>query len=159
MEPGKPALVAISEHFGNDILQGDGSLDRTQLRHRVFADVAERKWLQNLLHPLINQHLRSEIESSPSPYTVLANPLLIESRQYTWCERILVIDVATELQIERTMARDNNSRAQVENILRAQADRDTRLRHSHDVIVNHRDLAYLHQEVDALHAKYLQLAT
>lgn len=150
-------MAAISEHFGNDILKDDGRLDRTQLRHRVFADVSERKWLQSLLHPLINQHLRSEIESSPSAYTILANPLLIESRQYTWCERILVIDVAPELQIERTMARDNNSREQVENILRAQADRDTRLRHSDDVIVNDQDLTYLHQEVDALHAKYLEL--
>lgn len=56
------------------------------------------------------------------------------------------------------MARDDNSKEQVENIVRAQTDRDTRLSHSHDVIVNDRDLGYLHQAVDALHAKYLQLS-
>lgn len=158
VEPGMPALRAITEHFGSDILQADGYLDRTQLRHKVFADPNERKWLQNLLHPLINQYIKDKISASSSPYTVLVNPLLIESGQHVWCQRLLVIDVPTEVQIERTMARDNNTREQVENILNAQADRDTRLGLADDVISNERDLAHLHAEVDKLHDLYLSLA-
>lgn len=158
VEPGMPALLSIEEHFGSDILQADGYLDRTQLRHKVFADPNERKWLQNLLHPLINQYIKDKISASSSPYTVLVNPLLIESGQHVWCQRLLVIDVPTEVQIERTMARDNNTREQVENILNAQADRDTRLGLADDVISNERDLAHLHAEVDKLHDLYLSLA-
>ena len=158
VEPGMPALLSIEEHFGSDILQVDGYLDRTQLRHKVFADPNERKWLQNLLHPLINQYIKDKISASSSPYTVLVNPLLIESGQHVWCQRLLVIDVPTEVQIERTMARDNNTREQVENILNAQADRDTRLGLADDVISNERDLAHLHAEVDKLHDLYLSLA-
>ena len=158
VEPGTPALLAIEEHFGSDILQADGYLDRTQLRHKVFADPTERKWLQNLLHPLINQYIKDKISASSSPYTVLVNPLLIESGQHVWCQRLLVIDVPTEVQIERTMARDNNTREQVENILNAQADRDTRIGLADDVISNEQDLAHLHAEVDKLHDLYLTLA-
>ena len=158
VEPGMPALLAIEEHFGSDILQADGYLDRTQLRHKVFADPTERKWLQNLLHPLINQYIKDKISASSSPYTVLVNPLLIESGQHVWCQRLLVIDVPTEVQIERTMARDNNTREQVENILNAQADRDTRIGLADDVISNEQDLAHLHAEVDKLHDLYLTLA-
>ena len=158
VEPGMPALLSIEEHFGSDILQADGYLDRTQLRHKVFADPNERKWLQNLLHPLINQYIKDKISASSSPYTVLVNPLLIESGQHVWCQRLLVIDVPTEVQIERTMARDNNTREQVENILNAQANRDTRLGLADDVISNERDLAHLDAEVDKLHDLYLSLA-
>ena len=157
VEPGTAALVQIAEHFGSDILQSDGTLDRTQLRHKVFADPNERKWLQSLLHPLINQYIKDQIAASNSAYTILVNPLLIESGQHVWCDRLLVVDVPTEVQIERTMARDNNTREQVENILNAQADRSTRLELADDVITNDQDLSHLQREVDKLHNLYLTL--
>ena len=158
VEPGTPALTEIERHFGADILQSDGTLDRTQLRHKVFADPTERKWLQSLLHPLINQYIKDAIGDSNSPYTILVNPLLIESGQHVWCQRLLVVDVPTEVQIRRTMARDNNTREQVENILKAQADRETRIGLADDVIANDQDLSNLRAEVDKLHSLYLQLA-
>ena len=159
VKPGKPALQAIAEHFGKDILQHDGTLKREELRHKIFAEAHERHWLQSLLHPLINEHLRDEIDHATSPYAILVNPLLIETRHYRWCDRILVIDVSVELQIERTMQRDGNSRTQVEKILNAQTSRDIRLSHAHDVIVNDGNLDCLHKAVDDLHKQYLKLAS
>ena len=64
VEPGRPALVAIAEHFGCDVIQADGSLDRAELRRRVFADPDERRWLEQLTHPLINEHIREELEQA-----------------------------------------------------------------------------------------------
>lgn len=157
VEPGQPALQQIAQHFGPDILQADGSLDRAALRQKVFAEPAERHWLQNLLHPLISNYLREQIRNAASAYVILVNPLLIESQQHHWCERVLVVDVDEHLQLSRTMARDTNSKAQVENIMRAQASRQQRLAQATDVINNNQDLAHLHQQVDALHAIYLQL--
>ncbi|NKC00977.1 MAG: dephospho-CoA kinase [Pseudomonadales bacterium] len=159
VEPGQPALAEIAAHFGEDILDHQGQLDRTKLRHRIFAEPAERKWLQTLLHPLINAYLKNEIGLATSPYVILANPLLIESGQYVWCDRILVIDVPREIQIERTMSRNQNTREQVENILKAQTDRETRLSRADDVISNDSDLATLHAAVDNLHAQYCKKAT
>ncbi len=157
VEPGQPALARIAEHFGAQILTADGTLDRTALRHRVFAEESERRWLQNLLHPLISAYLQNQITAATSPYVLLVNPLLFESGQHAWCDRVLVIDVAEEVQLSRTMARDTNTREQVENIMRAQASRDQRLDAADDIINNDKDLQHLYMQVDQQHARYLQI--
>ena len=157
VEPGQPALVQIEQHFGEQILLADGSLDRSALRHVVFANDNERHWLQSLLHPLISNYLRDQISTATSPYVILVNPLLYESRQHTWCQRVLVIDVAEQLQISRTIARDNNTPQQVENIMRVQASRTQRLEAADDVIANDQDLAHLYAQVDIQHTRYLEI--
>jgi dephospho-CoA kinase len=157
VEPGMPALQAIANHFGSHLVKADGSLDRTALRHLVFADDSKRRWLQGLLHPLISDYLREHIQAATSAYVILVNPLLFESRQNSWCNRVLVIDVPEALQITRTMSRDNNTREQVENIMRAQADRQQRLQAADDVIINDQDKSHLHAQVDQQHQRYLKL--
>lgn len=157
VEPGQPALAQIADHFGAQILRQDDSLDRTALRHLVFADAEQRQWLQSLLHPLISTYLKAQIDAATSAYVLLVNPLLIESRQHRWCDRVLVIDVPEALQISRTMDRDNNTREQVDNIMRAQASREQRLKAADDVIVNDQDPTHLHDQVDKQHAAYLKI--
>ena len=152
--PGEEALSLIADRFGQSILLSDGNLDRTQLRHIVFADEAQRRWLQSLLHPLISSYLRQHIDQATSEYVILVNPLLIESKQAAWCNRVLVIDAPESEQVARTMARDNNTVAQVENIMRAQLARDVRLNAADDVIANDKDLEHLHTQVDELHQRY-----
>ena len=151
VEPGKPALTKISEHFGPDILLSDGTIDRAKLRSLVFADNSERKWLQSLLHPLISDHLQAQIAASTSPYCLLVNPLLLESGQGHWCDEIVVVDVSETVQIERTMARDDNSRSQVESIMAAQMTREARLEKASKVITNDQDLGSLYEQVETLH--------
>ncbi len=158
VEPGRPALAAIEEHFGPEVIAPDGTLDRAALRKRVFQDAAERRWLEALTHPLINACIREALASADSPYAILAHPLLVETGQTGICQRVLVVDVPEELQVERTMARDNNPEAQVRAIMAAQASREERLAAADDVIVNDRDLAHLDAEVARLHALYLELA-
>jgi dephospho-CoA kinase len=155
--PGEEALTLIARQFGPDILLADGNLDRAQLRHIVFADETKRRWLQSLLHPLISNYLREHIEQATSEYVILVNPLLIESRQTTWCNRVLVVDAPETQQVTRTMARDNNTAAQVENIMQAQLPRDVRLQAADDVITNDKDLPHLHAQVDELHWRYKEL--
>lgn len=157
VEPGKPALAKIVEHFGTQVLQADGQLDRTALRKRIFADVAQRRWLEALLHPLIGQEIAQYLARAESPYAILVSPLLVESGQHQLAQRILVVDAPEHLQIERTMARDQSSSEQVQAILQAQASREERLRHAHDVLLNDQDLHGLQAEVERLHAFYLTL--
>ncbi len=155
VEPGMPALQKITEHFGEQLLQADGSLDRAELRKIVFANVEERKWLQGLLHPLISQYLQVQIAESSSPYCLLVNPLLLESGQGSWCDEVVVVDVSEEVQISRTMARDDNSRSQVEAIVAAQLKREDRLAQASRTLTNDGDLAHLYRQVDALHRTLL----
>lgn len=158
VEPGKPALALIAEHFGHDVLDSNGALDRARLRQIVFADDNERKWLESLLHPLIFEEMWNQLQSATSPYAILVSPLLIEGGQTAICQRVLVVDVPEDIQLARTMARDANSAEQVKAIMAAQTSRMARLEKADDVIVNDSDLASLQLAVDELHQHYLRLA-
>lgn len=157
VEPGRPALDKIVEHFGPAVLQADGQLDRAALRERVFANADERRWLEALLHPLIGQEIMQFLARAESPYAILVSPLLIESGQHRLTQRVLVVDAPEELRVQRTMQRDQTSAEQVQAILKAQASREERLRHANDVLVNDRDLNWLRSEVERLHNFYLSL--
>lgn len=157
VEPGRPALASIVEHFGPGVLLEDGQLDRAALRQLIFADPEQRRWLEALLHPLIGQEIFSYLAKAESPYAVFVSPLMIESGQYQRTDRLLVIDAPQNLQVERTLLRDQTSPEQIQAILKAQASREERLRHADDVLVNDRDIAWLHSEVNRLHNYYLTL--
>jgi len=157
VEPGRPALAKIAEHFGDAVLQADGQLDRSALRSLIFSDPELRRWLEALLHPLIREEIALNLAQAKSPYAILVSPLLIESGQYATTQRVLVIDAPQALQIERTLLRDNTSEQQVQAILKAQASREERLSHADDVLVNDRDLKALKTEVERLHHFYLTL--
>ena len=157
VEPGRPALAKIVEHFGEGVLQANGELDRSALRKLVFADAEQRRWLESLLHPLIGQEIVQVLARAESPYAILVSPLLVESGQRHMTQRVLVVDTPAELQIQRTIARDQSSEEQVRAIMQAQASREERLRHAHDVLVNDRDRVWLDAEVERLHNFYLTL--
>ena len=159
VEPGRPALRAIVDRFGDVVLQGDGWLNRAALRERVFQHPDERRWLEQLLHPLIRDEIMADLAAAQSPYALLVSPLLVESGQYQMTQRVVIVDVPEAVQIARTVARDNVPEEQVRAILQAQAQREERLRHADDVISNDQDLAALHAQVDALHQRYLKLAS
>jgi len=156
--PGSIGLKAIHQHFGDDILQSDGTLDRAKLRKIIFEDNHEKKWLEALTHPLIREEIISGLKNSTSPYTILVSPLLIESGQHQLVDRILVVDVPVELQIERASKRDNNSIEQIKAIIASQVDREKRLSYADDIITNDQTIEHLQQQVTQLHQQYLGLS-
>lgn len=158
VELGTPALAAIAEHFGDEILGADGGLDRAKLRAIVFAQPAEKNWLEALLHPLINELLRSRLASFQSSYCLLVSPLLLETEQAAHVDRILVIDIDRQGQLQRTLRRDGSSQATVEAIIDSQITREERLARADDIISNQGTLEDLARAVDQQHARYLQLS-
>lgn len=159
VEPGQPALAAIVERFGPDILDPTGHLDRAALRERVFRDDAERQALEAILHPAIREEVLRRIDGLNAAYCLIVIPLLAETRGYEWLDRVLVVDVPETVQIERVMERDGLSREAAERILRSQADRKDRLAIADDVIRNTASLEELHAEVARLHDRYLNMAS
>lgn len=157
VEPGRPALERIVERFGHQVLQTDGYLNRAALRQLIFEDAEQRRWLENLLHPLIGNEIRDYLAQATSPYAILVSPLLIESGQNRMTQRVLVVDAPEHMQVQRTMQRDQSQEEQVRAILNAQASREERLRHADDVLLNDRDPAWLRSEVERLHHFYLTL--
>ena len=159
VEPGQPALSTITEHFGNEILLQDGTLNRRVLREKIFSSPAEKQWLNALLHPLIHQRTQTEINQALSPYVLWVVPLLIENNLQQKADRVLVVDVSPEVQIARTIARDKVSREHVQQILAAQATREARLSAADDVINNDGGTEQVAAHVDRLHRQYLDLAS
>ncbi len=155
VEPGTPALAAIATHFGNAILQPDGSLDRAALRSRVFSNDDDRRWLEQLTHPLIGQEILEQISASRSPYTILSSPLLLDTDQKALVDFVVVVDVPETTQVQRTMQRDGNDEAQVRRIMAAQLSRADRLERADIVIDNSRSLEELDSQVDELHKEFL----
>lgn len=156
MEPGRPALAAVTKHFGGEILRSDGQLDRAALRKRVFADPDERRWLEQLTHPLIGEEIMNQLAAADSTYVVLSSPLLLETSQRELCDLVVVVDVPEKVQLARTMARDENDEAQVRRIMAAQLAREQRLAQADEVIDNAGTLEELYRQVDALHAALLE---
>ncbi len=155
--PGQPALEKIAEHFGKEVLANTGELDRKKLRDIIFNDIAQKRWLEELLHPLIINEAKSKIHSIKSPYYIISIPLLIETGPYDFINRILVVDVPEEIQIRRAMVRDHSTKSQVRAIIKSQASRAQRLAQADDVILNVQELTELSKKVDALHSKYMQI--
>ncbi|NMM41124.1 dephospho-CoA kinase [Pseudoalteromonas arctica] len=157
VKPHSHGLAAISEHFGAQVLNPNGSLNRAQLREIIFADTAQKTWLNNLLHPLIREKTLTDLHSANSAYVVLVAPLLFENGLEQYCDRTLVIDVPIAVQLERTIARDNTSEQQARSIIAAQMSREDKLNRADDVIDNNRPLAQVATVIQQLHAQYLAL--
>lgn len=105
VEPGTPALEKVAEHFGQEILLPGGGLDRAALRRIVFDAPEERTWLEGLLHPVIREELMRQLRpvNYSLPYVLLVSPLLLETDQHELVEKVVVVDVPVDVQIQRTM--------------------------------------------------------
>lgn len=158
VEPGMPALAAIARHFGPALILPDGTLDRAALRQRIFAHPAEKAWLNQLLHPLIGQSMRQALAAARSEYVLWVVPLLVENQLYSQADRVLVVDISPQTQIQRTQQRDQVPTEQIAQILHAQASREQRLAIADDIINNDGDPSLLTAQVAHLHQHYLHLA-
>ena len=155
VEKGKPSLEAIEEHFGSEILNESGELDRGKLREIIFNSDSEKQWLESLLHPAIAKQIQNELSSSKSPYTILVSPLLLETNQKDFCSKVLVVDVPVETQVSRTLARDGVSEEQINSIINSQIDRNERLALADEVVSNNGTIEDLEVAVRELHNKFL----
>lgn len=158
VEPGQPALKEIENTFGPGIIDANGRLERAELRALIFSDPKARKKLESILHPRIRLHAGEAIAKVTSAYCILVIPLLAEKGAYPYLDRILVVDVKPETQIDRLMARDNSSRKLAEQALASQVNRKQRLKIADDILDNSGSPELARLEVSRLNLKYLRLA-
>lgn len=157
--PGGKAIPLIATAFGEDFINPEGALNRPKMRTLVFKDTGARQTLEQITHPLIQQETVKqafELAKSKVPYLVFVVPLLIESG--TWLKLIdylVVVDCPEETQIQRVMRRNNMTRPEVENILKAQTRRNARLAVANAIIENQGSLDSLKLEVLKLHQDLL----
>ena len=162
VKKGSLLLSQIAAHFGQQILTENGDLNRAALRKLIFQSESEKNWLNNLLHPAIRVEMQRQLTEHQAPYVLWVVPLLIENKLTKECDRVLVVDVSPDIQLERATKRDNSQQEIIKNIMAAQVDRATRLSYVDDIIENNlplaENLASLTKQVNELHQRYLNLA-
>lgn len=159
VEPGSETLSAIVRRFGSAILTADGHLDRRRLREIVFADPQARQDLEALTHPAIHAETERRSAAAGGRYQLIAVPLLAEKGLASRYDRVLVVDCDPATQQARLQLRDGSGEGQARAMLAAQATREARLALADDVIRNDAGLPRLAEQVAALHARYVALAT
>lgn len=158
---GQPTLKEISQLFGADFLNNDGTLNRAKLRERVFNNPTERLKLEALIHPAIHTQALKQVADNKqrlhSAYQILVIPLLFENNRYNGlADKVLVIDCDESLQIKRAMARSNISELDVKEMMNAQVARNVRLNSADEIIVNDGTLAELQKKVIRIHKKFIK---
>jgi dephospho-CoA kinase len=158
--PGGVAVAPIRAAFGDQVIDASGALDRPRMRERVFADPAERKRLEAIVHPLIRAIADEQAASAATaPYVVFAVPLLVESGSWAArVDRVLVIDCPLAQQLHRVVRTRGLPYRQVQSIIAQQATREQRLAVADDMLVNAGSIATVAPRVARLHASYCAMA-
>ncbi|MDP6531587.1 MAG: dephospho-CoA kinase [Arenicellales bacterium] len=156
--PGQPAIAAIADAFGAQVLTADGSLDREALRQIIFADTKARHRLEAILHPEIRRRMQAAALTVNAPYCVFSIPLLLETGQAADFDRVLVVEAPTATRRERAQRRSGLSKAAFDAICKTQATAEQCRQAADDLLINDDSLEALHAQVDTLHRRYLELA-
>ena len=152
---GTEAYKLIVKHFSQEILLPNNELDRSQLREIIFNNDHERLWLNNLLHPIIQEQTQIQIAQQTAAYVIWVVPLLVENNLHNFADRVLMVDTPEQLQLERLIQRDNIDKSLAQKMISSQISSKKRLTYADDIIVNNGDLISLTAQVNKLHQQYL----
>jgi dephospho-CoA kinase len=148
------------EYWGEGILDAEGHIDRRTLGRIVFADEAERKTLERLVFPWIENRIRSELGTAQAhpavPLLVLDAAIMMESGWSGICDAIVFVDAPAEVRWER-VARDRHwTREEWERREASQLDLAAKRRAAHHVVVNAGDEVETRRQVAELFDRYAQ---
>ena len=147
---GKPGLQQVVAAFGPGVLTEAGDLDRPKMAGIVFSDPGQLRRIEAITHPLIADRI-AELETAGEGVVIHDHPLLVESGLAGTMDRVIVVDLPEDLQLERAVQRGmspDDARARMAN----QATREQRLAVATDVIDNSGDLEELRAQVERLYA-------
>jgi dephospho-CoA kinase len=151
--PGTPGLLAIEEAFGPVVLREDGTLYREKLGEIIFADEEKRMRLNAILHPLILNETKAQIEAaqqSGAAWVLVVVPLLFESGAQALMDEVWTVSIPEKLQVRRVMTRDRLDEAGAQRRIAAQMPDDERCRRADVVLINDASVTALKQAADQL---------
>ena len=149
LEPGQPATEAVLARFGTGVVSNSGVVDRRALGAIVFNNQDERRWLEQLVHPIVRQRFDQElVQLDTNPAVVLMIPLLFESGLEALCSETWLVDCDESQQLQRLMARDQLNEAEAQARMDAQWPL-ARKRPLADVLISNRgDAAALNAQLE-----------
>lgn len=134
VEPGTVGLNRIVEHFGEEVLQEDGSLDRKKLGAIVFNDNNKRELLNSIVHPLVieeqDRWLNERESEDPDGIAIIDAALMIESGGYKRFDSLIVVWCEPAIQLERLMLRDKLAEQDALRRISSQMPQDEKKRYA-----------------------------
>jgi dephospho-CoA kinase len=131
------------------ILNPDGTLNRRQLGQIIFTDAAEKRWLEQQIHPFVREQFATAMATLASePVVVQTIPLLFEADLTDQVTEIWVVTCPESLQLERLMARDQLALVEAQNRIRNQWPLVEKVQRADVVLENQATLEALYQQVD-----------
>jgi dephospho-CoA kinase len=159
VQPGTEALSEITAIFGEAILTSEGTLDRAKLAGIVFNKPDMKQQLETIIHPRVREQIRAFKDAHKNdPYVMVVIPLLLETGQQDLVDRVLIVNAAEPVRIQRVQSRDGRNEEQIRSIIRNQADDAARHSAADDKIDNSGSLDDLLISVRKLHQQYKSLA-
>jgi dephospho-CoA kinase len=151
VEPGMPALAAIAQRFGADVIAADGTMDRAKVGAIVFADPSALEALNAITHPAIHHLVSQQVAAAPAGAVVVHdNPLLVEMGAASRCDVVVVVDVPIEVQVQRLMANRGMTEDEALARINAQATREQRTGVADEIIDNTGSVEDLRTRVEHL---------
>jgi len=153
VEPGQPALAALVEAMGADILDDAGRLNRSAMRARISRDPQAKRMLESITHPAILAQVASEVArhaAGGADVVVVEAALMVETGSYRGYAALVVVTCSAELQLQRVMQRDGMSEADARALIATQlplADKEAVATH---LVRNEGSLEALEAQVDGL---------
>lgn len=153
VEPGTKTLAKIAEAFGQDVIKKDGTMDREKVGAIIFHEPAKRKILNDLIHPAIRVEMirqREEYIKQGAEHVIMDIPLLFESKLQHFVDKILVVSVKEEVQLERLMKRNLLSKEEAKARIASQLPIPVKEQGADAVIYNNGDLKTTAQQLEAI---------
>jgi dephospho-CoA kinase len=149
--PGGAVLAAMVEHFGDGILNDDGTLNRQNVADIVFNDPEQLKALNAIVHPKVGEEIdrRIEQERSTDHIVILDVPLLVESKAYE-TEGIIVVDTDPEIAVQRLVEFRGFKAEDARSRMKLQATREERRAEAAWIVPNDGTQEELMIEIDKL---------
>ena len=159
--PGTPGLKAITEEYGEEVLNPDGTLNRKQLGALVFADENRRQRLNHILHPFIiarqDEIMRGWEAEDPNGIGIIDAALMIESGGYKRFDKLIVVHCRPEVQLERLMLRDKLSRDEALRRINSQMPQEEKLRFGDYLIDTSDGFELTRTQIISVHQKLIRV--
>ena len=143
VEPGKEKKKKIADAFGRDVIKEDGTMDREKVGAIIFHDPSQRKVLNDIIHPAIRAEMlrqRDEYIARGANHVVMDIPLLFESKLQHFVDKILVVSVTEDIQLERLMARNQLDEKEARARIASQLPMSVKEQGADAVIYNNTDI-------------------
>ena len=149
--PGGALYRVLVEHFGREILDKSGVLDRAVLGQRIFSNPSERDWSNRVQGQLIREALADarDRQAAQSDLFFMDIPLLIEQGYEEWFEAVWLVAVSKETQLKRLMERNHLSEVEAQERIVSQMPLEAKRSHADLVLDNNGDLADLYVQLNA----------